>query len=412
MNRRLRMGALLVMAGALTAGCVTVRAGTAIRDPHEDPGAVTVALLDPGNYPTKPQGPLGAAGTAYEGGKAESRRMAEFVVLPFTVDPTLTHRSGFNIGVIKDPSAIAKAFADPIPGGAEGHNFVAGFTTYADAGPPPDGRAQPKSLQNLVVRFAAPPDASAAVDDMLARSATRTFGSSDLPPIPTRPVGIPRYPDTKAVAYDDPLGGHVVLAYTAHGPYLFGQVAVSADRPEAAADLVAATLDAQGPLIDRFAATPLDKLTALPVDPTGLLARTLAPAEDDRTVQDGTYGPHGALAYMTNASRDQKLFESAGLDVLAQGMVNVYRARDSAGAQAIVDDFADEVSATLSGPVSGVVGLPGAKCLSPRKDPSLAPVPQVYCLAVADRYVIEVNATQVRDAQQKVSAQYLMLTAK
>ncbi|WP_457920289.1 DUF7373 family lipoprotein, partial [Mycolicibacterium insubricum] len=42
--------------------------------------------------------------------------------------------------------------------------------------------------------------------------------------------------------------------------------------PAASAELVAAILDRQGPLIDTFAPTPFDQLAALPVDPTGLWA--------------------------------------------------------------------------------------------------------------------------------------------
>jgi hypothetical protein len=44
------------------------------------PGTVDVALLDPGNYPTKPLPPRGVAGTPFEGKLLDAQRMADFVV--------------------------------------------------------------------------------------------------------------------------------------------------------------------------------------------------------------------------------------------------------------------------------------------------------------------------------------------
>jgi hypothetical protein len=50
-----------------------------------------------------------------------------------------------------------------------------------------------------------------------------------------------------------------------------------------------------------------------------------------------------------------------------------------------------------------VPALPGSRCLQ---------FPQgFYCVASADRYAIEVQADQLRDAHQQVAAQYVMLTA-
>jgi hypothetical protein len=413
--RGLRRGFALVTAVvAVCAGCTTVEQGRAVRDPQADPKAATVALLDPGNYPTKPRPPLGTAGNAYEGAKIESRRLSEYLVMPFQLDPAMDHMYTMASGVIKAPSALIKAFQDPVPGGAEGHNFVAGFTVNADTGATADG-TRDKGLQNTIVRFATPADAAAAAGDMAARSAvlTNTF---NMPPNTTRPIGIPRYPGTLAATYDDTLGQHFVLSYTAHGPYVLAQVASSRGGPDDAAALAAATLDLQGPLIDQFAATPVDQLAALPVDPTGLLARTLPVADADSTVELGTYGPHGALTFMTSPARDEKLFAQNGMVMMSKDKVNVYQARDGAAATTIGDDYLDEFNQGVLGmkwvPVPGVTGLPSAKCIKPQQDSTGVPLQIVYCVAAADKYVIEVQASQLVDAHQQVAAQYLMLTAK
>jgi hypothetical protein len=373
-----------------------------------------VALLDPGNYPTKPRPPLGTAGNAFEGGKIESRRLAEYLVMPYQLDPAMSHQYAMADGVIKAPSALSKAFQDPVPAGAEGHNFVAGFTVNSDTGSNED-YSRDKGLQNTVVRFATPADAAAAAGDMAARSAVLT-NTVNLPPHVTRPVPVPRYPGTLAFAYDDNTNQHFVLAYTAHGPYLLGQVAQSRDGADAAAALVADTLDLQGPLIDRFVATPLDQLAALPVDPTGLLARTLPVADADSTVELGTYGPHGALTFMTSPGRDEKLFADTGMVTMSKDRVNVYQARDGAAATKIRDDFLDEFDQGVLGmkwiPAPGVVGLPRAKCIKPQAGSTGLVTQIVYCVAVADKYVIEAQASQLVDAHQQVAAQYLMLTAQ
>jgi hypothetical protein len=389
-----------------------VRAGTAVRDPADDPHAVSVALLDPGNYPIRPRAPLGLAGTSFAGSKIDARRMADYVVLPFQLDSRMSHPSIDGTGVIQDLPALAKAsLPDPILRGADGHNFIYGFTVYASTGEPATTGPVSTGLQNTVLRFATPTDAAAAAADMSSRSAT--FDAGTLTPlIPSRPVGIPRYPDARAVAYDDAIQDHFVLSYTPHGPYLLIQEAQSQGGTDAAAAVVAASLDRQEPLIDTFAATPIDQLAALPIDPTGLLARLVPTRDDERTVDEGTFGTHGALAFTMSPLRDQQLYTDTDMTLMARAKTNVYQARDGAGAMAIVDDFADDVATNSAGgwtPASPVAGMPSAKCLISQANAVTSS--HVYCLAAADRYAIEVNAGQELDAHQILAAQYLLLAA-
>ena len=114
---------------------------------------------------------------------------------------------------------------------------------------------------------------------------------------------------------------------------------------------------------------------------------------------------------MSQPQRSQKLFADTGMDSLSKALVNVYQAADAKGAEAIVDDFFAEAVDSKFTPSSAVAGLPGARCaLSP--PPVLATNKRhFYCLAAAERYTIEVNAVEERDAHQQLAAQYLMLTA-
>lgn len=78
--------ATLAASMILLSGCTTVYPGIGVRDPYADQN-VNLSLLDTGNYPTKPSEPLGTAGNRDDGARAEARRMAEVVLVPFEVDP-------------------------------------------------------------------------------------------------------------------------------------------------------------------------------------------------------------------------------------------------------------------------------------------------------------------------------------
>ena len=334
------LAALTTVAVALAGGCASVSAGHAVKDPRTDPNAVSLALLSPGNFPTKPRPPLGLAGP--EGNLVEARRLSEFTVLPFQVDPALIKRSGFSNGVIKDAASVQKAFPDPIAQGAN-HNFVSGFTALAD-----NPGVQQKSIQNAVLRFATPEDAAAAAADMASKSSSVT-SLFDNKPRPTQPIGLPRHPDTKAFTWPGSLPetkAALLLAYTVRGPFVVGQLTISNEGADAAGELAAATLDQQLPMLDRFQPTPVDRLAALPLDPDGLLARTLEPPAEDRKVSNGVYGPQGALAFSDDPVGDQRLYAEAGVSVAAiSGPTTTYLAQDEAGAKLIINGFAETMRA-------------------------------------------------------------------
>ncbi|OHV03783.1 DUF7373 family lipoprotein [Mycobacterium talmoniae] len=406
---------------AAVAGCTSTVPGspvTATNAPGSSDG-VDVAQLDPGNYPTKPQAPLGNAGDDRKGAWIEARRMANNVVGPWEVDPALisAEQAIGVVGVVKDGNALSIILGDgePIGAAATAHNFVVGFSSSRNAYTgPAKAENQQKSLTNLVLRFPSPEDAAAAATEMTAASAT-VQGFATTEPKPTRPMPIPRNAATSAVTFDS-LGGADVLAYTAHGTYVLCQQAYSKDGPDAAAELIATTLDKQGPLIDQFQPTPVDQLANLPIDPDGLLIRTLPPEAQEMTVNNGVYQPHAELHFHADPPRSHTLFDATHLQLATQGKASVYQTPDAASAQKIVDGFAAEAAEEGLGgggkyvPAAGIKGMPGAKCLMSEDRTSGRTF--FYCLAVAGRYAIEASAVQQLAAHQLVSAQYLMLTSK
>ncbi|MEE6177290.1 DUF7373 family lipoprotein [Mycobacterium sp. 050134] len=393
---------------ALAAGCGSKVPGVAVKAPDDSGGdGVDVAQLTTGNYPIKPRPPLGVAGNPKQGGLAEGRRMAGFVIGPWQTDPVLVKYEQFNTGVVKGGESMDALLGAPIGDGLARHNFVAGFSSarHTTAG-------SYKDLINIVLRLATPADAAAAVTDMAAKS-----GSLSLPfaetPTPTRPISIPRYPGTVAVGYTwTPSEGSTeparsaVIALTAHGSYVLAQAADSAAGPDNAAQIVSTTLDLQQELIDKFTPTPIDQLSQLALDPTGLLARTLPPKAADESTDDGVYDPHGDLHFQDDAAHEEALFNSVGLQQASFTLTSaVYQTPDAGSADRVVADFATVATDfDKLHPAGSVTGMPNAKCFSA----SIG----FYCVARFDRYAFTAQNEQLGGVHQMMAAQYRILSGR
>lgn len=393
--RRLPVGLIFAALVAVLAGCSTTVAGSAAKTTVPAPaGAVDLALLDAGNYPTKPRPPLGTAGNTDKGALLEGARLANNVVGPWQLDPTLIANTHAGEG----PGNFAAAFSVATAQAAVAHQLLAVFKSNRT------NAAGDRDLINAVMRFPSPQDAAAAAADMTAAS-THSEVLGD--PIDRDPIPIPRYPATSGlVHFWDTLGKWSVEAFTAHGPYVLSQYSGSTQSAEAATELIAATLDKQGPLIDAFQPTPIDQLKDLPIDPDGLLARTLPLDKGAGSV----YGPTAQLHFDNDPIKTKAFFDDAHLQQVAGARVQVYQTPDGASAKKIVDGFAAETAQHGFGPAAGVKGLPDAKCLTQKGTSAMDT--SFYCVAVVDRFAVEVSATQERDAHQLISAQYLMLTGK
>jgi hypothetical protein len=121
--------ACVAVASMLVAACTTVVDGVAATAPGgPPPGAVDVALLNTGNYPTRPQPPLGKAGTRFRGGAIEAARMASSVVGPWEIDSRLTD-PGLAANIIEDADEIPLVEHDEGAAAAGRHSFVNGFAS-------------------------------------------------------------------------------------------------------------------------------------------------------------------------------------------------------------------------------------------------------------------------------------------
>ncbi len=402
--RRARASAV-VAAAVLLAGCTSVVPGAAQRAAGGPPaGAVDPALLDHGNYPVTALPPMGVAGTPAKGALLDARRMGDFVIGPWQVDPELVKPWGVRYGpgvMPLKPDALGAVF-DGADSTAAAGALVNGFASGREA----PGRLQ---LLNVVLRMPDPRAAEAAVTE-LGRWQVQTR-AAQTPPAVMTPVPVPGHPQTQALgeSFVDGADQHTwygVHALTAHGSYVLFQVAYSAVSTDVAATTVASMLDVQGPRIDAFAPTDPAQFAALPVDPSGLLAKALPVPQGEGNVSNrATFGPEAMLHYEANpvAANSRQVFTDAGVDVAVHGKSWIYRARDQAGATAVADM---ELRGAGGEPADAVPGLPGSRC---GHDPQGG---RYWCVGVADRYAFQVfGGAQLRDVHQQTAAQYLLLTA-
>lgn len=393
---------------ALAAGCGAVVGGSAVKAGGPAPAAADPALLDPGNYPRRARPPLGAVPNEDAGRVVEAQRMADAVVGPWEVDRTLVtgqveHAS---IGVLPTLDSLAGDLAPGMIAQARAHHFLLGFVSGRATPAPAPGQSagvKAKILVNMVLRFATPEDAAAAAGEMAA-----TNRGIPRDGVPATELKIPRYPTTVAnmAAVHQ---GFEAESFTAHGTYVFHEYAGSKESADAVADLIAKSLDLQGPAIDHFQATPADQLAALPADPTGLLARTVPSTKPDPN-HAAVYQPHAALHFSPDPPAAQGVFNDAGVQRMSADLTSVYDAVDAPGAQRGADGLV-RINASWGSykPTAGISGLPSARCFD--RGPGGQLLPRFMCVATVDHYAFKATATQELDLHQVMAAQYLMLTA-
>ncbi|BAW04336.1 conserved hypothetical protein [Nocardia seriolae] len=402
--RRAAMAATLAIAVVTTAACGSDSSPgpTMAAEPTIDLGK-----LDTGNLPTQPK-IYDRAGSPELGKAVEAERLANYIPLPSEVNPEIKYAApavsaairpfiDFGSGAMK---LRTKADADTLTAAAPG--FVAGFVTTGSSDPTPNLSYE---FENLVLLF---------TDDAAAGAAAPALGQADFDAAPgSRPLTIEGHPN--AFAYLDTqlgfdasvrswyaTGKFVILTYVWDN--VMAETGVS--DPAKLTARVKRALDVIPPALAKFPATAPDRLSEQPVDLDGVLGRTLPTVQDDRSERGvpGVYDGHGGLQLFPGEEM-AALFERAGVDRVGYNGGAVFRARDAAGAAAIVAARA-ETSRTFRA-VDPPANLPNAQC---RK--YTGPVPMslpYYCYVRHDRYAAEVAASQLLDAQQRISAQYARL---
>ncbi|OBB95862.1 hypothetical protein A5779_17795 [Mycolicibacterium peregrinum] len=384
----------------ILAGCTSVQPGHAVPDQALTANAdgAIVALLDPGNYPTKPSNPMGAAGG--RGKIVESQRMAEYLVLPSDVDKAIARQGNLNGLGTAIPLPAVGLINEFVASGTqeilESHHYVAGFAAQR-FGPT-------RAMTVMIARF---PDEATAADAATQLAAVP-------PPRGTRiPYPIPRHPEALGATFDAGDGAHYVESYTPHGPYVLYQFVNSQESEGGAADLVAATLDRQAPRIDEFTPTDPAKLSELPLDPTGLYAGTLQQGSDTKDFTQGSYGPQGGLSFEGNTASMGTLYTDAGVDTVVRGATVIYQTKDASSAREFTDALdKDADSDKAFKPMPPVLGLPESRCYDGTTGSSGPNNTVFQCVARVGRYAFRAFSHQKTDVAQRTAAQYLILNSR
>ncbi|HEU0191493.1 MAG TPA: hypothetical protein VFR17_09505 [Mycobacterium sp.] len=403
--RRSGGAAAALLVAVLAAGCVRTTPGAAV-SPAQPPIAVDVGKLDPGPYPTAPSPPLGVAGSDQVGRLAEGRRMADYVVGPWQVDPALIGGGSSEVHIVTDRMQLGTLLWPAITAPAYNQPFLVAFSSQRDA-----AADDATSLRNIVLRFAGEQAAATTARGISAAAMTMPVmlnSGSPIPAEPIRAVPIPGHPGVSGALLTHLDGDRSVqelTAASARGPFVLVQVARSAGGPDGAAALAGRALDLQAPLIDRFQPTDPARFADIALDPTGLVARTLQQPRGSGLLDGAAYAPAGALHLAADPVRTAAAFSDAGVDAVSVGLTRVYQAANADQARALAAALAAEAADhTAAAEQAGVPGLPGSRCIG---DNGL--VAHTWCVAVAGRQVITALTQQPVTAHQQVAAQYRML---
>lgn len=360
------------------------------------PAIVDPALLDAGEYLTKPRPPLGNAGDPVAGIAAEAQHMADFVVGPWDADETLVTPYLSTFYLLNTSTGVEQFSPESVAQTANGHGFINGFASARQA-------TDQAVMIHAVLRFPSEAAAAAAASAMNTASAEQVVRGE----VPA-PVAVPGHPEAAASTY--PFTPHesgrpwtVIRSFAPHGPYVFMDVVQSVEGIDPAVALVQSAIDAQGPSIDEFRPADVAAFDAVPLDPTGLLAKTVPAPEGAGATKNAVYNARGAMHFQSNPVESKTLFTDTDVTAVAIAKTNVYQARDPGSALMITEGFNKEVTAQGAAPTKGVPDLPASHCAAREKS--------FYCVAPAGRFAIEVNGMTLPDAQQQTAAQYILLTA-
>ena len=391
---RLALGALAV----LLVGCGTVD-GTAT------PSEIDVRSLDVGSYTTVPADiEIGRKPT--DGPILEGLRMAGAVVFPHEVDPALTHNWGTDVLDTSRRASDASAISTVNLGVLERHRMIVGFDiaegSQAFDTAKPAIETDARITRVVLLRF---PGAK------IAEEAARELAATDFGVSPdNRPVPIPGYP--AAQAHWRP-GIKTIGATFARGEIV---VSLFLQHPspdiDALAKRVAAVLDAQIPLLDKFTPTAPDRIADLPRDPDDLLRRTLIPGPANQQIaiasrEFASWTGRAGLHYRpTEPAELGAAWDRGGVDSVAHSYsTTLFRFRDDAAAIAFGGTWQDTLSAAAH-PVAAPEGLPQARCVERRAGSAPA---LTRCYVSYRRYGAFVSGAEPAGVRRQAAAQYALL---
>ncbi|MEC3913280.1 DUF7373 family lipoprotein [Nocardia sp. CDC160] len=372
-------------------------------DSGDSEQAVDLGKLDTGSYATTPKDPT-AADPQARGRVVEALRVGNIMPLGSEVDPLLTHNTDVPHVFLGKNSFSGYLNVEHFDADTPG--FVSGFATEAQA-PAESGRY---SLDNAVMIF----DSESAAANAAEALARTGFDMKDEERAEVVSLQSNQHPTAHIIwspkkqnlAAWYPTGRFVIVSVINQAEEFYLQSYWNAPPAPAPMALADKAIEVTADRLKSFQPTPPDKLTALPLDPDGILRLTLPRPEGDRTANafPGTLDKHGALHKADEPEVSRALFDKTGVDVVGYGAGELVRTRDHAAARTYFDTaFIDKFQHRIDSPP----GLPNARCVK-YHGPSKSAFP-FTCHVTFGRYVASVWSQQQQDVYQRISAQYAIL---
>ncbi|MEV6337466.1 hypothetical protein AB0M12_22435 [Nocardia vinacea] len=379
-------------------GCGTEVPGTATRVQSD------VSALDVGNYQTKPR-TVGNAKSDKQARAREAQRLADYVALPYEADPSYVEDAwNLRSHIVLNRKTLGNlVINDTFDEVAK--DLTAGWVNaWSTGGAPEDKR---RTLNVAVLMF---PDAPTAttVGPMLEHD-DFTYNRDN------QPVPITKHANTTAHWRPDISS---IGSWTVHDRYvIFIKVVDDTSAPDlpALTTQVERMLDVQIPLLDKFHPTPAGELQHIPLDPPGLLGRTL-PSNPDAPVRaepDGLYEGRGILSLLAADPTSMGTLEKSEVDLAAFGDAAVFRSKTAKGSQALWQHWQPSKNPE---PNQKMVEAPSGlgehvECYADMTGSGdKQTVSMNICVFQVDRYTVQAFGKQLQDLHQKVSAQYALLT--
>ncbi|MTE13278.1 DUF7373 family lipoprotein [Nocardia aurantiaca] len=410
--RRGYAGRLPLVSVAVLVSACTIAGAPRVATPE-------LRTLDLGGYSGSPLTAPPDAGETY-GRLMESVRMAEAVVSPRAVDPALSRISAIPV---PSPTEAVGILADATRSTLTAHGMLAGFSiggTDDPTGMPKiDATGIPESGPIRSVRITV----LRMRDNMAAIDAAREIDAFDF--AVNRDNVTVRFPDYFATYGHWRPSVPTMAATLAHGPYVVSLFITNQTTDRAAMRALAtATFDAELPRLDAFTPTTPEALSALPLDPGGMLARLL-PAEPGqwpypRLFQDeyqliaGWGGPRRATGVVYGPIvadlRINRPGDTARIPVEAVAIADsaqLLRFPDAVAARQALRRLSEPgATRSLAAPPDGV---PDAVCLRGFGVNSQAGDHDYTCLVLDGRYLALVSGPTEQAVHRMAAAQYAVL---
>ncbi|WP_245568723.1 DUF7373 family lipoprotein [Nocardia concava] len=381
---------------ATVTACTTSVAGTPVRQ-QTDP-----ASLEVGNYQTTPR-VVGNAKTDKQSRIRESQRLSDYVALPFESDRDYTYEcsNGVRSHLVTNHKGLGDILINDTFDDVA-HDLRGGWVNTWCSGSDDDEKHRKLSIAVLEL-----PDAGRAAE------VGPTLEQDDFTyNIDNRPVALPKYPDSKAHWRPNVAS---LGSWTVHDRYvvfikIVDELAAAPDLP----DMTGRTermLDVALPLLEKFTPTPADKFEHMPLDPDGILGRTLPsnPQLPMRPDPDGAYTGRGAIQSLDGTDLD---FLTIGdIDQVGYGDALVFHSRTGKAAAALWDKW-DPVRNPEDGhqAIAPPPGFPGdVGCFAIVKNGYTM---FHQCTFHVDRYNVQVGASNVVVLYQMTSAEYVLVTSR